>query len=118
MDGSIRLSGPQRKTALSIYRGSGDARVARRAHVLLLLDGDWSYREIMEALLCASDFVASVKQRFLEAGFDAALAERGDDGPIPYWKVALVAWVQHKTPRDFGYFRSRWTCELLAGRGA
>ena len=114
MDGSIRLSGFQRKTALSIYRGGGEARVARRAHVLLLLDRDWSYREIMEALLCGSDFVVSVKRRFLEAGFDAALAEGGDDGPIPYWKVAVVGWVQHKTPRDFGYFRSRWTCELLA----
>ena len=114
MDGSIRLSGSERKTALSIYRGGGDARVARRAHVLLLLDRNWSYRQIMEALLCASDFVAAVKQRFLEAGVDAALAEGDDDGPIPYWKVALVGWVQHKTPRDFGYFRSRWTCELLA----
>ena len=73
MDGSIRLSGSERKTALSIYRGGGDARVARRAHVLLLLDRNWSYRQIMEALLCAGDFVAAVKQRFLEAGFDAAL---------------------------------------------
>jgi putative transposase len=114
MDGSIRLSDSHRKTALSIYRSGGEARVARRAHVLLLLDRDWSYREIMEALLCGSDFVAAVKQRFLEAGFDAALVEADDDGPIPYWKVALVGWVQHKTPRDFGYFRSRWTCELLA----
>ena len=57
MDGSIRLSGSERKTALSIYRGGGDARVARRAHVLLLLDRNWSYRQIMESLLCARDFV-------------------------------------------------------------
>jgi transposase len=114
MDGSIRLSDSHRKTALSIYRSGGEARVARRAHVLLLLDRDWSYREIMEALLCGSDFVAAVKRRFLEAGFDAALVEGDDDGPIPYWKIALVGWVQHKTPRDFGYFRSRWTGELLA----
>ena len=114
MDGSIRLSRCERKTALSIYRGGGEARVARRAHTLLLLDRDWSYRGIMEALLCSSDFVASVKERFLEAGLEAALAEEDDDEPIPYWKVAVVGWVQHKTPRDFGYFRSRWTCEMLA----
>ena len=114
MDGSIQLSRSEHKTVLSIYRGVGEARVARRAHVLLLLDRDWPYRAIMDALLCSSDFVASLKQRFLEAGLDAALAEEGDDRPIPYWKVAVVGWVQHKTPRDFGYFRSRWTCELLA----
>lgn len=114
MDGSIRLSGSQRKMALSIYRGGGDARVARRAHVLVLLERGWSYRQIMDALLCASDFVASVKQRFREAGFEAALADEDSDESVPYWKVALVGWVQHKTPRDFGYFRSRWTCELLA----
>ena len=28
--------------------------------------------------------------------------------------MAVVGWVQHNTPRDFGFFRSRWTCELLA----
>jgi putative transposase len=114
MDGSIRLSESQRKTALSIYRAGGDARSARRAHVLLLLDRGWSYRQIMEALLCASDFVAGVKQRFLQSGFDAALAEEDGEESIPYWKVAIIGWVQHKTPQDFGYFRSRWTCELLA----
>lgn len=116
MDGSICLSRSERKTALSIYRGGGDARVARRAHVLLLLEGNWSYRQIMEALLCGSDFVATVKQRFLEAGFEAALAEPDDQRrPIPYWQVAILGWLEHKTPQDFGYFRSRWTCQLLAG---
>jgi hypothetical protein len=38
MEGGIRLSVLERKTVLSAYRGGGDARVARRAHVLLLLD--------------------------------------------------------------------------------
>lgn len=42
MDGSIRWSGSERKAALSIYQGGGDARVARRAHVLLLLDRNCS----------------------------------------------------------------------------
>lgn len=114
MEGSIRLSASERKTVLSVYRGTGDARVARRAHVLLLLDGDWSYREIMEALFCSSDLVATVKRRFLDAGVEAALAEPNVESVIPYWKVAVVGWVQHTTPRDFGFFRSRWSCELLA----
>lgn len=114
MEGSIRLSAKERKTALSSYRSSRSARVARRAHVLLLLDGGWSYRRIMEATFCSSDLIASVKDRFLEAGLAAALDELSDEPPIPFWKIAVVGWVLNQTPRDFGYFRNRWTCELLA----
>lgn len=114
MEGSIRLSVSERKTVFSVYRGGGDARVARRAHVLLLLDCGWSYREIMDALFCSSDLVAAVKQRFLAAGVERALAEPDVESVIPFWKLAVVGWVQHSTPRDFGFFRSRWSCELLA----
>jgi transposase len=114
MDGSIRLTAKERKMALSSYRGGGSARVARRAHVLLLLERGWSYRQIMEATFSGSDLVASVKERFLAAGVGAALAEQTEEPPIPFWKIAVVGWVLNKIPRDFGYFRSRWTCELLA----
>lgn len=113
MEGSIRLSASERKAVLSIYRGGADARVARRAHVLLLLDCDWSYRDIMAALFCSSDLVAAVKRRYLDAGIEAGLAEPDVESVIPSWKVAVVGWVQHTTPRDFGFFRSRWSCELL-----
>lgn len=113
MDGIVRLSAKERKMALTSYRSGGSARVARRAHVLLLLDRGWSYREIMEATFCGSDLVASVKARFLEAGLEAAICELTDEAPIPFWKIAVVGWVLNKTPRDFGYFRARWTCELL-----
>jgi putative transposase len=81
---------------------------------LLLLDRDWSYRDIIDALFCSSDLVAAVKRRFLDAGVEAALAEPDVESVIPYWKVAVVGWVQDATPRDFGFFRSRWSCELLA----
>ena len=114
MEGSIRLTAGERKTALQIYRGAGDARMARRAHILLLLADGRSYREIMEIDYSGSDLVAAVKRRFLEGGLKAALAEPTEDGPIPFWQIAVAGWVMHKTPRDFGYFRSRWTCELLS----
>ena len=84
MDGSIRLSDRERKTVFSIYRSGGTARIARRAHVLLLLDRGWSYRQIMEATFCSCVLVASVKERFLEGGVDEALADKTVEGPIPY----------------------------------
>jgi putative transposase len=114
MEGSIRLTAMERKTALQVYRGAGDARLARRAHIVLLLADGRSYREIMEIDYCGCDLVTAVKRRFLEGGLTAALAEPTADAPIPFWQVAVAGWVMHKTPRDFGYFRSRWTCELLA----
>ena len=75
MEGSIKLSSPEHKIALGIYRGGGDARVARRAHVLLLLNAGMSFRQIMEITFCSSDLVAGVKQRFLAGGVEAAVAE-------------------------------------------
>lgn len=114
MEGSIRLTTKERKTALSIYRGGGDARVARRFHVLLLLERGWSYRRIMDAAFCGGELIAAVKRRFAESGLDGLSACEAEEGPVPFWKVAVAAWTLHQTPRDFGYFRSRWTCQLLA----
>lgn len=73
MDGSVRLSGSERKTALLIYRGGRDSRVARRAHGLLLLVRNWSYRQIMESTLCASDCVAAAKLSLSEDEVDLHL---------------------------------------------
>ena len=64
MEGSIWLTASQHKTALQVYRAGGDGRVARRAHVLPLLEQGRSYREIMELLFCSSDLIAGGKRRF------------------------------------------------------
>lgn len=114
MDGSIRLTAQERKTALSIYRGGGDARVARRAQILLLLGDGQSWRAIMACTYCSADLIAGVRRRFLDGGIAGALAEPAEDETIPFWQVIVAGWVLHKTPRDFGFFRSRWTCALFA----
>jgi putative transposase len=114
MEGSIRLTAGERKRALQVYRGAGDARMSRRAHILLLLADGRSYREIMQIDYSGSDLVVAVKRRFLKGGLQAALSEPAEDIPIPFWQIVVAGLVMHKTPRDFGYFRSRWTCELLA----
>ncbi len=114
MDGSIRMTAAERKTALSIYRGGGDARVARRAHLLLLLDDGLSYRQIMSVTFSSSETIARIKSRFAQGRLEVALAEEEEPSAIPFWQVVVADWVLHKTPRDFGYFRSRWTTELLA----
>lgn len=114
MQGSIRLTAAQRKTALRIYRGSGDARRARKAHVLLLLDRGASYREMINILFCSCDLIAGVKREFLEDGLEAVLGQSAEQPTIPFWQVIVAGWVREKTPQDFGYYRSRWTSGLLS----
>jgi len=34
--------------------------------------------------------------------------------PLPVWAERVADWVASYTPEDFGYFRRRWSCEMLA----
>jgi len=82
MEGSIRLSANDRKTLIKVYRGSGPANVARRAHVLLLLAEGWSYRQIMSGLFASSELVASVRSRFERGGVAAVLGTEPDGSSL------------------------------------
>jgi len=55
MEGSIRLTDEERKVLLKAYREGSDARVARRAHVLLLRAADWTWEQIRSVLFCGND---------------------------------------------------------------
>ncbi|HUQ68718.1 MAG TPA: IS630 family transposase [Planctomycetaceae bacterium] len=114
-DGCIQLSEADRKWLLGMYRGSGDARLARRAHVVLLVADGRSYRDIMACLFCSAGLISDAVRDFRSGGVAAVLRDaREQPAVIPHWCVRLVEWVVHRTPQDFGYFRSRWSCALLA----
>lgn len=115
MDGSIRLSAKDRKMLLHVYRGSGSADVARRAHVLLLLGEGWTYRQVMEGLFASAELVATVKQRYAHGGVTAVLGAGSESSAaMPAWSALPALWLLSTSPRDFGYYRSRWSCEALA----
>lgn len=115
MDGSIRLSEEDRKRLLQLVRRGNDPREGRRAHVLLLLDKGWSVRRIREALFASADLITAVRRGFQQGGVSGALAaDEARPACVPYWLPILQCWLLTKTPRDFGYFRSRWSSELLA----
>lgn len=115
MDGSIRLAGEERKALLDAYR-SGDARMARRAHVLLLLDDGLSYRRVRAVLHASNDLVAGCVRRFRAGGIHEALDPGGAcrTAPDGDWLPSVEGWLRDTTPQDFGYFRRRWTCAMLA----
>lgn len=111
MDGSIRLSAKERKACLKTYRS---ARAARRALVLLLLDEGQSYRRIREGTLASPSLVAAVKRDFQNGGLTHVLRTECRETSVAYWLIVVMRWLLSFTPQDFGFFRSRWSCELLA----
>jgi len=113
MDGSIHLTRKERKVLLEVYR-SGDARLARRAHVLLLLDDGLSYRDVRTLLYASNDLIANCVRRFREGGINEALESDGPATPTVDWLPTVEHWLRNATPQDFGYFRQRWTCDMLA----
>jgi transposase len=115
MDGSIRLTTEERKALLEAYR-TGDSRVARRAHVLLLLDDGRSYREVRAFLYASNDLIADCVRRFRHGGIHDALEAKNAPRTPPDgdWLATVQAWLTEATPQDFGYFRQRWTCAMLA----
>lgn len=115
MDGIIQLSERERKTVLQVYRGTGDARTARRCHVLLLLSAGHSWREIERLTFCSTSLIRGVKTAMQQGGIDALLG-RTERRPVvvAWWLMPVLCWLQTLRPRDFGFFRWRWTCGLLA----
>jgi transposase len=112
MDGSITLSTQQRKSLLSLLRSATEVRVSRRAHVILLLADGYSHRDIRAVAYVSFDFIVDCSRRFRDGGVDM-LAD-ASQSPSPAWLEDLLGWVLDKTPDEFGYFRSRWSCETLA----
>jgi transposase len=114
MEGIVRLTENERKSLLKTYRTGDEARTARRAHILLLLADGRSYREIQSVLYCGADLIAECVRRFRHGGVADVLERRTPEAPVPGWLLRVARWLVGHTPRDFGYFRSRWSCETLA----
>lgn len=107
MDGIVCLTDSQRKTGLEHFRFGENSRISRRAHILILLDRGWSYRQIMDAMLCGSDLIADVKRCFLENGLEYALGINQPRNLDPELTETVCPWVVEHTSQDFGYFRTR-----------
>jgi putative transposase len=115
MDGSIRLSTEECKILLTAYRNGPDVHASRRAQIVLLLNQGRSYREIVRVAFASSDFIADCVRRYREGGAPAVLQRENPRAKaLPLWLVRIVQWLMTKTPQDFGYFRNRWSCDMLA----
>jgi transposase len=114
MDSSIQLSSNERKVLLKVYRSGKDVRVARRAHVLLLLGDGWSYRLIQQVTYASFDLIAGALRCYHDEGVAGVAGEPVQSPSMPWWLLLVRQWLEHRSPQEFGYYRSRWTCAMLA----
>jgi len=115
MDGSIYLKPSERKTLLEHYRKSTDPALRLRAHILLLLADGQPGSLIAAMLYTSTSTIGRWKDRFQRDGLEGALALRRGRPAVflSWWAALVVRWVTEKTPRDFGFLRSRWACATI-----
>jgi transposase len=105
----------ERKTLLEQDRHHPDPAVRLRTHLLLLLAAGYPWATIAAVLFCSTRTIARWKRRFEQGGVPAVLDERrGRRSPFGTWLIHLVVgWVTQRSPRDFGFLRSRWCCGVV-----
>jgi transposase len=113
VDGSIRLRPADRKALLRECRRGSDPDRRLRAHILLLLDDGHSWALIAAVLFTSASTINRWRRRYLGGGLDAVLSHPARRRP-GWWPALVVRMVVSLTPGDFGFVRSRWTCEAVA----
>jgi putative transposase len=113
---SISLGPDQRATLLNRYRKDHDPEVRFRSHILLLLDDGHTWATVCALLFCSSRTIDRWVKRFHAEGVQGVA---GHKPGRPFrlaadWVKVVVEWVTTKTPRDFGFLRSRWCREAVA----
>ena len=113
---SITLDPWQRRELLERYRTDPEPEVRFRAHILLLLADGHTWASVGELLFCSSRTIDRWVKRFQAEGIEG-LAGYKPGRPFRFaadWVAVVVGWVTTRTPRDFGFLRSRWCCEAVA----
>lgn len=114
MDGSIELTLAERKVLLAVCQRGPTVRMSRRAQVILLLAAGHSWREVQAVAFVSNDLIQECLRRWRQGRAPAVLQEQRQPKPIPSWLARVLVWVSQHCPQDFGYFRTRWSCETLA----
>jgi len=114
MDGSIQLRSEERRSLLLEVRRGTDPQQRLRAHVLLLLADGWTWNVIVAVLFTSTSTINRWRRRFHKerlAALQAIEPRRSRLGG--FWIALLIRCVTLQTPLDFGFLRSRWSCDTV-----
>lgn len=106
-----------RARLLAIVRCNPDAAYCRRAQIILLLDNGTSPTVIARMLHCHRDTVYEVVRRFRLEGMTGLADRRRELGQIDGTRATFLVTLSglvRRSPRELGWQRSTWSCELLA----
>src|SRR5262245_48132951 len=109
MHSTIVLSDDERKSLLGLYRHSPEPEVSHRAHIVLLLARGYPWASIAAILFTSSSTIARWQRRFHQGGVAALAGQPRGRRPrfCWHWAALVVGWVSERSPRDFGFLRSR-----------
>ncbi len=109
------LSRPVRRRLKKVVQFNKDGNYRRRAKAILLLNEGYSRKQVSQLLSASRTSIRKWVQRFEQSAESALVPE--NRGRTPYSIneaicTRLLELVQ-KQPKEFGWFNSRWTSELL-----
>lgn len=112
----LRLTRPQRRRLERAASKERDAEARQRYRIILSLDRELSPTEIHELLGAARSTVYRVVGRFRLDGEEGLRSVRHEVAPVKLTEAYMERLEELilASPRDFGWERSTWTCELLA----
>lgn len=102
-----------KRALLHCYRRHPDPEVRRRAQMLLLLREGYGWRVVSAVMFCSTRTIGRWKRRFEQGGLEALSGDRRGPASDQSWAALVVRWVLSRTPRDFGFLRSRWCCAVV-----
>ena len=94
--------------------GNANARVLKRARILLLLDHDWAPVDVPAAVGCGEATVRRIRRKYEHRGLDAALFDKPRPGPTPRLSEKQAATIVAMVCADPPMGCARWTIRLVA----
>ena len=114
MQSSISLDPEDRNALVNQYRRSPDPQVRLRCHIVLLLADGHAWALIAAVLYTSSSTIARWQRRFQKGGLAALTDRTRRPSLLARWATLIVAWVLERSPTEFGFARSRWSCAAVA----
>jgi transposase len=113
----VKLTEEQRSELLSLVnKGEHNARIIKRANILLLSDQGKTAPEIAENLSVSEQTVYNIRKRFTNGELDSALYEKPRPGARPKFQPQQEAYLIALACSEPPDGRERWTIRMLTNK--